>query len=138
MAPIARVGNVAVLAAVGALLGAFVGFLLRPSFPLVGQLDLDVVLSRGMELSGADALLMRHTAEESCNYLLIGAIVGGSLFALVKVGRASQVEPVQVAARHTSTPNVAAHSLGNGFCTKCGKALGSEMRFCGVCGTERK
>jgi hypothetical protein len=67
------------LGLLGAFLGAFVGFLMRPAFPLVGQLDLDVVLSRGMNLTGVDRV-MQSTAEQSCNYVLIGAIVGGSLF----------------------------------------------------------
>ena len=121
------------LGLLGSLLGALVGFLMRPSFPLVGQLDLDVVLSRGMSLKGIDGA-MRSTAEQSCNYVLIGAIVGGSLFALVKMGRTTNQQP----ALTVPTPTDPAPSSGVSFCTNCGKQLDTEMRFCGACGIERK
>lgn len=126
--------NVAALAGVGAMLGAFVGFLMRPAFPLVGQLDLDVVLSRGMNLTGVDRL-MQSTAEQSCNYVLIGAVVGGSLFALLK-GRTANQHPALAVATPSGSPSPPSSDVS--FCTKCGKQLGAEMLFCGSCGKERK
>ena len=58
----------------GLLLGAFVGFLLRPS-GMLGQLPLEVVLTRGSALQGFDALLV-PLAQQSFNYMLAGGIIG--------------------------------------------------------------
>jgi hypothetical protein len=57
-------------------IGAFVGFLLRPAVPLVGQLPLSVVLTRGANLQGMDTLLV-PAAQTSFNYVLVGSIIGG-------------------------------------------------------------
>ena len=70
----------AVYGALGAIVGATIGFLVRPSVPLIGQLPLDVVLTRGANLSGLD-MLLRSTAEQSFNYMVIGAIVGAVVLA---------------------------------------------------------
>src|SRR5258708_35458674 len=58
-----------------ALAGAFLGFLFRPSVPLLGQLPFDTVITRGSNLKGFDQIL-KSFAEESFNYMLIGAILG--------------------------------------------------------------
>jgi len=63
---------------VGALVGGIIGFLLRPSVPLIGQLDFGAVISRGSNLRGMDQLLV-STAETSFNYLVVGAIIGGMI-----------------------------------------------------------
>lgn len=62
-------------AILGFFLGGLVGFLLRPSLPLIGQLPFQTVITRGSNLTGID-MLLKSTAEQSFNYLLIGAIVG--------------------------------------------------------------
>lgn len=59
----------------GLLIGGFVGFLLRPSVPLVGQLPFATVISRGANLRGLDQLLIGH-ARTSFNYLIAGMILG--------------------------------------------------------------
>ena len=59
----------------GVMVGGFIGFLLRPSIPIYGQLPLSVVVTRGITLSGVDVLLT-STAEVSFNYLMIGTILG--------------------------------------------------------------
>jgi len=59
----------------GAIVGGLVGFLLRPSVPLVGQLDVVTVLTRGIGLSGMGVLL-RGAAEQSFNYVVAGIILG--------------------------------------------------------------
>ena len=64
------------LGIIGAIIGAIIGFLFRPAVPLVGQLDLMTVLSRGSNLSGVDRLLV-SVAESSFNYLMLGAAIGG-------------------------------------------------------------
>ena len=59
---------------VGAILGAFVGYLLRPPVPLVGQLPFGTVITRGANLRGVDQLLL-GVAHSSFNYLLVGATI---------------------------------------------------------------
>lgn len=61
---------------IGLCLGVLLGFLVRPSIPLVGQLPFGVVITRGAGLKGVDQLL-RPYAEQSFNYVLVGAILGG-------------------------------------------------------------
>lgn len=60
----------------GAIVGGAIGFALRPSAFLVGQLPFGVVITRGANLRGLDALLV-PIAQQSFNYLLAGVIVGG-------------------------------------------------------------
>lgn len=68
-------------ALLGAILGGLVGFLLRPSLPLIGQLPFSTVITRGSNLSGID-MLLKSTAEQSFNYMVIGVIVGAVVLAL--------------------------------------------------------
>ncbi len=45
------------LAIAGLLIGSMVGFLLRPSVPILGQLPFRTVITRGANLQGLDQLL---------------------------------------------------------------------------------
>lgn len=63
------------LGIVGLVLGGVIGFLLRPSAMLVGQLPFETVISRGENLQGLDKLLV-PTAQTSFNMMVVGAIVG--------------------------------------------------------------
>lgn len=65
------------LLVIGLLLGGFIGFMMRPSVVLIGQLPFGTVLMRGSDLSGLDQLLV-PTAQHSFNVMVIGAIVGGA------------------------------------------------------------
>jgi hypothetical protein len=69
-------------ATLGGIVGAVLGFLLRPAAPLIGQLPIGVVLTRGEFLNGLD-VLFKSTAEQSFNYMLFGAILGAILLGLV-------------------------------------------------------
>lgn len=60
----------------GACVGGLLGFLIRPSVPLIGQLPLEAVLTRGASYSGLDQILVPF-AKQSFNYLLVGFILGG-------------------------------------------------------------
>ncbi len=60
----------------GALVGGFVGFLMRPSVPLLGQLPFSDVITRGTNLQGLDAMLLRNVAQQSFNGILAGVIAG--------------------------------------------------------------
>ena len=59
----------------GLLIGGAVGFLLRPSVPLMGQLPFTTVITRGTNLRGLDQLLLGY-ARTSFNYLIAGILVG--------------------------------------------------------------
>jgi hypothetical protein len=60
---------------VGGVVGAYIGFLLRPSIPLVGQLPAMVVLTSGQYLRGFDKVFV-PTAQTSFGYLITGLVVG--------------------------------------------------------------
>ncbi|MEA3202067.1 MAG: hypothetical protein QOE90_3495 [Thermoplasmata archaeon] len=64
------------------LVGAFLGFLVRPSAGVLGQLPFDVVITRGATLQGLDTIL-RGTAEKSFNIMLAGLVIGLLLGAAV-------------------------------------------------------
>lgn len=122
------------LVIVGVILGAFVGFLMRPTLPIIGQLPADTVMARGTNLTGLNTI-ERSTAEESFNYVMIGAIVGGALFALARIARGPRTEHAVAMA---SGPGVSIPvSSDSRFCTKCGKPVGSDAKFCGACGAQR-
>jgi hypothetical protein len=63
------------LAIVGLLIGGVVGFLLRPSVPLMGQLPFSTVITRGTNLRGLDQLLIGY-ARSSFNYVVAGVVLG--------------------------------------------------------------
>jgi hypothetical protein len=63
------------LAIVGLLIGGAVGFLLRPSVPLMGQLPFTTVITRGANLRGLDQLLLGY-ARSSFNYVVAGVVLG--------------------------------------------------------------
>lgn len=60
---------------VGFIVGGLIALILRPSAPLIGQLPIETVFSRGTGLSGLDVILV-PTAERSFNLMLLGALMG--------------------------------------------------------------
>jgi len=66
---------IGLLALIGLFAGGWIGFLLRPSAMLIGQLPFETVISRGAGLKGLDLLLV-STAEQSFNMLVAGAVIG--------------------------------------------------------------
>ena len=63
--------------AIGFLAGGIIGFLMRPSVFLVGQLPFGTVVTRGSGLSGLDQLLV-PSAQQSFNVMVAGALVGAA------------------------------------------------------------
>jgi hypothetical protein len=132
---IIKTGRIGRFAFGGFILGGFVGFLLRPSVPVIGQLPFGAVITRGANLTGVD-IVLRSTAEQSFNYMLIGAIIGAVLAAIVasrtpqhkKEETETKTKAASVAVSAEPAPRVTR------FCTKCGAALGTENAFCGSCG----
>lgn len=118
--------TVGVFILLGALLGTVLGLMFRPSFPLLGQLPLSTVITRGANLAGLDVIL-KSAAEESFNYMALGTVVGagaGALFGTLR--RSSSV-----------SASVPTPSQKFTFCPKCGAAFREEAEFCGVCGGRR-
>lgn len=72
----------ALMIALGLAVGGFLGFLMRPSAFLVGQLPFEMVITRGSSLSGMDQLLV-PAAQESFNVMLLGASLGAAAGAVV-------------------------------------------------------
>ena len=66
----------------GLAVGGLVGFLLRPSVPLMGQLPFITVITRGANLRRLDQLLTGY-ARTSFNYLVAGIIVGAMIGMIV-------------------------------------------------------
>jgi len=136
-----KAGSVVGFAVAGAVLGTLLGFLVRPSVPLIGQLPLGVVLTRGAALNGVDVLL-RSTAEQSFNYLIVGGVIGAVLMAGAKIVITSQASRANTTGAPPTAQSSAAPppagATANAFCTKCGTALGSAVTFCGACGTRRE
>ena len=64
--------------AIGILVGGFLGFLMRPSVFLIGQLPFGTVITRGSALSGIDQLLV-PTAQQSFNVMVLGALIGAAV-----------------------------------------------------------
>ena len=112
----------------GALVGGFLGFLLRPSVPLIGQLPWETVLNRGANLSGLD-MLLKSTAEESFNFLVVGAILGAACLWVVRLmiphSAALVPAPLPIAPQ------------GGPFCHKCGAQFGDAAGYCAKCGAQR-
>lgn len=61
--------------AVGCLFGGFIGFLLRPSAFMIGQLPFQHVITRGESLQGVERVMM-SLARDSFNVMVIGAVIG--------------------------------------------------------------
>jgi len=57
-------------------IGGLIGFLIRPSVSLVGQLSFDTVLSRGENLDLAQRALLGPTARASFNLMMESALIG--------------------------------------------------------------
>jgi hypothetical protein len=77
------------LSTVGLLIGGVVGFLLRPSVPLMGQLSFSTVITRGANLHGLDQLLVGY-ARTSLNYLIAGTLLGAVIGLIAAVFMSSQ------------------------------------------------
>jgi small basic protein len=133
----------------GLVAGVAVGLLTRPSIPLVGQLPIDVVLTRGANLTGMDQLL-KSAAEQSFNQVLVVGIIGAIVAALIGAYLAHQKRAAAVAApasalsapaapapiKLSDASSQPANSLA-AFCIACGGKLPDVAAFCPKCGTER-
>ena len=72
-----RAPGVGMMVAAGLAVGGIIGFMMRPSVMLIGQLPFETVITRGSALSGFDRLLL-PAAQQSFNVLVAGALIGGA------------------------------------------------------------
>jgi hypothetical protein len=122
--------------ALGVVLGGIIGFLFRPSVPLIGQLPFSTVITRGSELDGIEVLL-RSAAVESFNSVMIGAVIGGVLAIGVSRFRSQAAASFRSTDPASATPPAEVMPSRNAFCTRCGVSLTAAVEFCGACGTRR-
>ena len=73
-----------IISFIGLILGASIGYFYRPPALFIGQLPLDVVITRGGTLKGLDQIYL-EIAKTSFNYLVIGGIAGAILGAIVGI-----------------------------------------------------
>jgi hypothetical protein len=106
---------------VGLVLGTIVGFLVRPSIPLLGQLPFITMLE--LVVTGGDGLegLFVPLAQRSFMYMMVGGIVGGFLGWLA----------VQVAGAPLA--RTAAHSDNLRACPFCAEMIQAQARICRYC-----
>jgi hypothetical protein len=98
------------MAVLGAFVGALGAFLLRPSAPFIGQLPLEVCLTRGVNLTGLDQMLV-PLAQQSFNVIVagivIGAVIGAAGYRAVLAGSVGESRPVMgevLTASQSTTP----------------------------------
>jgi len=60
---------------IGFLIGSYLGFLVRPTAFLVGQLPFEMVITRGANLQGFDQILL-PLAQQSFSIMLTGGVIG--------------------------------------------------------------
>lgn len=70
-----------IFAVLGILVGGYIGFMLRPSLLLVGQLPFEKIIFAGLNLKGVDQLFVK-TAQTSFLYMALGA-AGGLIVGLI-------------------------------------------------------
>jgi len=109
----------------GALLGGSLGFVLRPTNPLVGQLPLGTVITRGAFLEGMDRLIV-PLAEYSFNAMLGGLLAGAAAGALIAY-------LMQQPRLRTGAPQVSSAEATKvcPFCAEAIKVAANVCRFCG-------
>jgi len=132
----------------GCVVGLVIAILTRPSAPLVGQLPLGIVLTRGATLTGLD-LLLRTTAESSFNQIavvcIVGTLMGAAFGWFVGQRKAADLRaPHEAGVSLVGGPNSTLRpdsftdvAEGAGFCVRCGAKLPSGAAYCGACGTKR-
>jgi hypothetical protein len=99
----------------GAVIGGILGFLARPSIPIIGRLPLDAVLTRASTYHGLVSGYIHRVADRSLAILILGTVVGGLLGYLA---------------------DRAAERVGGGLreCPHCAEQIRAQARICRFCG----
>ena len=109
----------------GALLGGSLAFVLRPTNPLVGQLPLGTVITRGAFLEGMDRLIV-PLAEYSFNMMLAGLVAGAAAGALI----AYLMQNSRLPSSGAQIPSTEVTKVCP-FCAERIKVAANVCRFCG-------
>gem|GEM_PF-3168674 len=104
-------------AVIGTVVGGTLGFLARPSIPIIGRLPLDAVLTRASTYHGLASGYIHGIADRSLGILMVGLVLGGL---------------VGYVADRT------AGKIGGGIraCPHCAEQIRSQARICRFCGQD--
>lgn len=111
-------------------MGGILGYVLRPSVPLLGQLPFQTVITAGSNLTGLDQIL-KPLAEQSFEYLVGGVILGGVAGLLIGRTRRPALPPAP------PMPYAPPVQPTNAYCQSCGSAVPAAVPFCPYCGNRR-
>lgn len=119
------IGFGAALGAAGFVIGGLVGFVARPSVPMLGQLPFEYVIARGANLNGLDRMLA-PLAQRSFDIMLMGAVLGAGVAVLGAVTLRAGLRVREATANDSEIKR----------CPSCAELVRLQAAKCRFCGYE--